>query len=448
MDHPASQAATPGHECPTRPPVFRKSRKRLSIIAVILTLLMLLNLASAPSQESLSRIRVVSDTWQVEFPSRVVFNLAAEATGSIPGRIVEVRLRYRLAGRGAWSYAYPEFAPGHRITATHSLNTGGAKYLPPGTKLEYYYLLRDSAGGRLETLPKTLEYIDTRFQWDETRIGPLALYYHDIPRSYVRRLTGEVETGLTRIQDLIGLDSPGPIQGMVYRRRSDAIVAFPHQSRTITEQHVFAGFAFPQRGLFLGVGADPGLIIHESAHLLLHQHMSASASLLPDWLDEGFASYVEPDSRPYSGRALAGMGMPLHAMTRTPGKPNDISIFYQKAESVVAYLIEEHGTDQFRAFLDHLRRRHTVDTALTAIYGFDTSGLESRWSGWDGGFSGRPAQDRPSPLVYLDVWLFGGLVLLVMVVVTVRYIIGKLRPNDDPEDRLQPWEDSDLTDRR
>ncbi len=416
-------------------------------MAVTLALLMLLNLASAPSQESTGNIRVISDTWEVEFPHSVVFNLAAEASGNIPGRIVEARLRYRLAGSGAWSYAYPEFTPGQRITATHSLNTGGAAYLPPGTKLEYHYLLQDSVGNRLRTSLKTLEYADTRFRWDEARIGPLALHYHDIPISDVRHMAEEVESGLANIQDLLGMTSPDPIQGMVYRRRSDAVAAFPFHSRTITEQHVFAGFAFPLNGLFLGVGIDPDLILHESAHLLLHQHMGSSAYLLPDWLDEGFASYVEPDSRPYSGRALAGMGMPLHAMTRTPGKPDDISMFYLKAESIVAYLIEEHGTAQFRAFLDHLRRRHTVDAALVAIYGFDTRGLESRWAEWDGGFSGRPAQEKPSPLVYLDVWLFGGLVLLVMVVVTVRYIIGKLRPNNDPEERLQPWEDPDLIDR-
>ena len=455
MDHPASQAALPTRECPTQPSGFRKSRKRLFVMAVTLTLLMLLNpqssrgqaIASAPSQQSTGNIRVISETWQVEFPDRVVFNLAAEASGSIPGRIVEVRLRYRLAGGGAWSYAYPEFTPGRRITAAHHLNTGGAAYLPPGTNLEYHYLLQDSAGNRLLTPTNTLEYTDTRFGWDETRIGPLALYHHDIPASNVRHIAEEVESGLANIQDLLGITSPDPIQGMVYKRRSDAVAAFPHHSRTITEQHVFAGFAFPLKGLFLGVGIDPDLILHESAHLLLHQHMGTAALPIPDWLDEGFASYVEPDSRPYSGRSLAGMGMPLHAMTRTPGKPDDIGMFYLKAESVVAYLIEEHGADRFRAFLDHLRRGRTVDAALTAIYGFDIRGLESRWAEWDGGFNGRPAQDRPSPLVYLDVWLFGGLFLLVMVVVTVRYIISKLRSGGDPEEGLQPWEDPDLIDR-
>ena len=176
--------------------------------------------------------------------------------------------------------------------------------------------------------------------------------------------------------------------------------------------------------------------------------MGTRAHLLPRWLDEGFASYVEPDSRPHSGRALAGLGMPLHGMTRTPAKPDDISIFYLKSESVVAYLIEEHGADQFRTFLDRLRRSRTVDAALTAAYGFDTRGLESRWAEWDGGFNGPPAQGQTlSPSSTSMSGSSAACFLLVMAVVTIRYIIGKLRNKDDPEEGLQPWEDPDLIDR-
>ena len=50
----------------------------------------------------------------------------------------------------------------------------------------------------------------------------------------------------------------------------------------------------------------------------------------------------------------------------------------------------------------------------------------------------------PNPLIYLDIWLFGGLILLVMAVVTVKYLLKWLRPdNRDPEEGLQPWEDPD-----
>lgn len=50
----------------------------------------------------------------------------------------------------------------------------------------------------------------------------------------------------------------------------------------------------------------------------------------------------------------------------------------------------------------------------------------------------------PNPLIYLDIWLFGGLVLIVMLVVGGRFLWRSLRPdNRDPSEGLQPWEDPD-----
>lgn len=50
----------------------------------------------------------------------------------------------------------------------------------------------------------------------------------------------------------------------------------------------------------------------------------------------------------------------------------------------------------------------------------------------------------PNPLIYLDIWLFGGLVLVVMLVVIARYLWRNLRPDSrDPSEGLQPWEDPD-----
>ena len=51
----------------------------------------------------------------------------------------------------------------------------------------------------------------------------------------------------------------------------------------------------------------------------------------------------------------------------------------------------------------------------------------------------------PNPLIYLDIWLFGGLILLVMAVAAFKYLVKLFRPDDrDPEEGLQPWEDPDF----
>ena len=47
--------------------------------------------------------------------------------------IVEVRLFYRTVGSQVWAYAYPDFVPANRVTASLNLTGEASTYLPPGT---------------------------------------------------------------------------------------------------------------------------------------------------------------------------------------------------------------------------------------------------------------------------------------------------------------------------
>lgn len=426
----------------------RLPRTGLFLTLGLMAVLAVIALQSPPAalaQDSGGEVTVVKDRWVVRFPGLIVFDLTAQSQQ----RIVEVRLRYRTVGNRVWSYAYPAFESGQRVTATFNLSAVGGDFLPLGAQLEYYYVIRDDQGGVYETPAKTLEYTDTRFQWQQAQAGPLILMYHDIPRSKVAEVTGQVEVELRRLASMLRLDTSRPIKGIIYNERSAAIGAFPHQSRTITDQHVFEGFAFPERGLFVGLGMSPRLIVHESAHVMLHQTLGGGAARMPVWLDEGFASYMEPGANPYSGQSLSAMSVPLTSMTAVHGTPRDIRDFYLKAESVVAYLIEEHGEDRFRSLLDRLREGRAVDEGLRLTYGFDVAGLEELWSADSRGrrAPARVSSPRPSPFIYFDVWLIGLLALVALTSVLLRYTVGRFRSKLDPEEGLQPWEDPDVLDR-
>ena len=426
----------------------RLPRTGLFLTLGLVAALAVIALQSPPealAQDSGGEVTVVKDRWVVRFPGLIAFDLTAQSQQ----RIVEVRLRYRTVGNRVWSYAYPAFESGQRVTATFNLSAVGGDFLPLGAQLEYYYVIRDDQGGVYETPAKSLEYTDTRFQWQQAQAGPLILMYHDIPRSKVAEVTGQVEVELRRLASMLRLDTSRPIKGIIYNERSAAIGAFPHQSRTITDQHVFEGFAFPERGLFVGLGMSPRLIVHESAHVMLHQTLRGGVARMPAWLDEGFASYMEPGANPYSGQSLSAMSVPLTSMTAVHGTPRDIRDFYLKAESVVAYLIEEHGEDRFRSLLDRLREGRAVDEGLRLTYGFDVAGLEELWSADSRGrrAPARVSSPRPSPFIYFDVWLIGLLALVALTSVLLRYTVGRFRSKLDPEEGLQPWEDPDVLDR-
>ena len=387
-------------------------------------------------------IEVTEERSEVKFPSSFVFTLSARADQEIS----LVRLFFRPRGITAWSYAYPGLIPGRSVTTKLNLDIGGATYLPPGTELEYYYVLTDAVGNTSQTDVQVLEYIDQRFDWERTQVGSLQLLHHDLSGSRVESVTKEVEGALTRIRNLLNLGVSQPMRGVLYNSNSEAEAAFPRQSQTITDAQVFAGFAFPPNRAFVGVGFKTRIIAHEAAHLLFDQALGSNALPAPAWLEEGFASYVEPGSRSFSGSSLNSLGLPLRTMARVSGTPQDISVFYLKSESVVSYLIEEFGEVDFRRFVAELSQGRVVDAALANIYGFDISGLERSWSTEDQ----RPPAPRPGSPARGTPWtsfsgvIIGALALVLMASMVVRLVVRKLRPVYDGRERLQPWEDPDL----
>ena len=423
-------------------------------VALVFTLAWAATLSFSPAAaQSGTGIRVVSSQAENNFPKEVVLRLTAEADTEI----VSIRLNYRTAYSRVWSYANLDFTPGRRVSANFIIPTSGASFLVPGTRIEYSYVIQDSLGNALTTGSRVLEYTDNRFAWVEAQAGPLTLLYHDIPRSQVEELVAELEPEISRLLELLSLDeSPDqalPIRGFIYNHRAEAADAFPYFSRTTTEQQVFHGFAFSPQGVFVGIGLRPGLIVHETTHLLLAQAMSGRTQPLPAWLGEGLASYMEPGSRPYDGRSLSGRTPPLRFMNSVTGTPMEITNFYRKSESVVAFLmeesVEEDGLAVFQAFLMALQSDSSIEQALTGAYGFGVEELDRRWAASGRGppapAPGSESVGPPSFFLYLDSWLIGGLVLLVMGVALVKYLVGKLRPADGSEEEgLQPWEDPDL----
>ncbi len=391
-------------------------------------------------------VTVVEDRGEVDFPTELSFTLTAEGDQNI----VEVQLLYRAAGSETWSYAYPDFTPGRQVTSKFGLLLTGATYLPPGVLVEYYYIITDAQGNRHHTTPKVLEYLDGRFSWDHTQIDSLVLLHHGQPEAQVESVSRVVGPALARVRDLLQIESAKPIRGVIYLRSADAREVFPRQSQTITDSQVFGGFAFPNRGVFVAIGFNARIITHEASHLLLRQAVGPNGRGVPAWLNEGFASYAEPGSRPFSGLSLSSGGaspkkLSLRAMSSLAGTPTDIGAFYRKAESVVAFMIEEFGEASFRRFVANLAEGRTTDQALLAAYGLDTTELEARWATEDR----RPAAPAPRPRSPANPWMnfstlvLGGLALVVSFAVIFRYLRNKLRP---AEERYPPWNPPDFFD--
>ena len=390
-------------------------------------------------------IRVVDSQAVADFPDAVALTLIAES-GS---EIVEVRVFFRASGSAVWQYTYADFQPGPRVVATSAVPPNRSSFISPGVALEYFYEIRDAAGDTLRTPAAIVEYLDGRFDWQRVSIGPLALLYYDQPQAAVDRIVRDVGAGLERIGRLVQPPaSPPGIRGVIYHSSADAAGAMPELSRTTTDHGLFAGFAFDGQGVFVALGLNRNIILHEAAHLLLAQSLGEAALPVPAWLNEGLAQYLEPDARPAPAAQLRQRTRPLTAMRALYGTPDAIYLFYQKSLSVVAFLIDEYGEDDFRRLLDELRQGRATDAAMQRVYGFDIDGLDRRWaagrgpdsrsadsradgsgglsgaadSGGDGGSSGGPV----SPFAFFDLWLFAGLTLLAGAALLGRFALRRL----------------------
>ena len=312
-------------------------------------------------------IRVLEAYQQVNYPAGVALTVSIESNAEIS----EVRVYYRPAGSRKWGYAYADFDPGTRVIATCSIPVQESTYIAPGADVEYYYQIRDVAGNVLETDRAMVEYLDQRFNWQRVNVGPLELVYHDIGESRIHDTAQVLREDLGQVQAILGLADPKSFKGVIYNSYSDANAAFPVQSQTTTDHGTFAGYAFPEQGVFLGNGLDRRIIVHESAHLMLRDAIGNKSVEMPAWLNEGFASYMEPDVRVKSSQELYERTPHLRAMGRLSGTPDTIPLFYQKSVSVVAHLIETYGEDRFRLLLEEISgagrriRRSSTFTVLT-----------------------------------------------------------------------------------
>ena len=455
------------------------AKVKLTVVVALVVLAATTVLAMHEVHGAGGAIEVLDTQEQVDFPNGVGLAITAESDTDI----VEVRVYFRASGSRNWGYAYADFNAGSKIVATRSLPVDETAYIAPGVELEYYYQIKDAHGSVLKTERFKVEYLDDRYDWKRINIGPLELIYHDVSDRQAGGVARQLQQDLQVVTDLLQLEPKETFKGVVYNSYSDANAVFPKQSQTTTDQGTFAGYAFPEQGVFVGQGLDRRIIVHESAHMLMREAVGEDALDVPSWLDEGFASYVEPNARVRDSRELREGTLPLRGMNNVSGTPRTIRLFYQKSLSVFAFLIEEYGRDNFRRLLDVLADGETVEDALLEVYGFDVDGLDDRWAGLpvapaaneseapqastqpapddrpprespplrepmtatEEGSSAQdssrlatplprqPAQSRetggdgPSPFLYFDVWVLAGVAILVAMIVGTRSVYARIR---------------------
>ena len=137
--------------------------KKTGILALVFCLLLVL--LSPSLVQAQGGLVVLDSSAEADFPSGLNFSLSAESGVNI----TDIHLCYsvdRISYAQVTSEAYIKFVPATTVDVSWTLEMVKIGGLPPGSSLEYWWLVEDASGGKVETASAQVQFDDTRYSWD------------------------------------------------------------------------------------------------------------------------------------------------------------------------------------------------------------------------------------------------------------------------------------------
>jgi hypothetical protein len=132
-------------------------------------------------------------------------------------------------------------------------------------------------------------------------------------------------------------------------------------------------------------------LTHELAHAIFFERMR-SGNKIPDWLQEGLASYEESkfdssqtDARwaTFGAEISQGGGKPLAELTiPADAGPDEVNRFYAESQSVTSFLINNFGMLKFMTLATKLQSGEKIDAALGSTYENQIASLSDLQTKW------------------------------------------------------------------
>jgi len=329
-------------------------------------------------------ITVISSEAQSQFPGSIVFRLEAEA----PANIVDIDLHYRVVKSTlvpATCRVDADFTSGQTVSASwtwNMLETGG---LPPGTAVEYWWVMEDANGQQTQTSPASVVFDDLRFAWSTLSDGNVNILWYEGSVSFAQELMDTAHEALGRLADDIGVSLEQPVKLYIYASASDL------RGALVYPQEWTGGVAFTGYSV-IAIGISPGdmgwgkrATAHELGHIVIHQAVFGPFGDLPTWLDEGLAMDAEGDLRSDLAdsldRAIANDALfsVRSICSSFPTDAEEAALCYAESYGLVQYLLDQYGRDKLLELLGVFKTGSTYDNALLEVYGFDLDGLNALW---------------------------------------------------------------------
>ena len=321
-----------------------------------------------------------------KFPEGVRFFL--EVNSEEP--ITEIRVYFEKMGQSSRrSYRSLEFETGKSVSAEFIMRSGsGGQYIPPGTRIEYFFEIHDALGQESRTEESTFVYLDTEFEWRTLTDGLITVFFHGESMTQVGGTILETaSTTLKYMSPVLGINPDEPLHIITYDKYRDMSKALPFRSEATSKHLITQGMAFREERVLLVHGKSDSVVgttSHEFTHLLLADAAGRAIQRIPTWLNEGLAEYGNQNSTGEYGRYLEyaiknGKLKPLWHLGTFSGTPGEVLLGYGQGQSVVEYLVSTYGQNKMAELIQNIKRTFDIDAGLELTYGFDQHGLDSEW---------------------------------------------------------------------
>jgi hypothetical protein len=363
-----------------------RTKKRLNgVVAWLFVIFLAFGISalaqSSPGTSAETGIKVLENAVKGTFGEAITFELVVES----PAVVDRVALYRQLEGEPVRARTEVDIELGERVDATHVWELEPGE-LRPGVRLEYYWIVTDRAGRRLEVPPRTWQYQDERFSWREQSQGDIHLYYYGDERERAQTILAEAVDAAERLQDDVGLDLVEDVAIYVYNSRRDMAPALSSRSSVFDERTLTLGVAMGKDTLLiLGPHEDVRLTVaHEMSHIVVGLATDNPYTGLPRWLDEGLAMYAERalprDNRRALERAIQNDTLiSVRSLSGYVGDPRQVDLFYGQVYSLLEFMLDEYGQRKLLDLLATIKEGTLAEEALQQIYGFDLEELDARW---------------------------------------------------------------------
>ncbi len=239
--------------------------------------------------------------------------------------------------------------------------------------------------GRLAAESGTLA--DTS-DWNIKKSKHFIIYYREDPTSYINQVSRKAEHYYKSITDYLGLRR---FKFWTWDKRCK-IYLYPgrqeYLSKTSSVSWSQGGVHVVRKEIASYVHEEEFLdyvLPHEMGHIIFRE-MIGFDKKLPLWLDEAVAVLQEKDRRSYLAIARKlvkeGSYIPLDELSgiRNYKSIDEQTVFYSESASIIDFLLNEFGRDDFVIFCRRLRDGEEWEKALLRTYRFeDLKELQEAW---------------------------------------------------------------------